>query len=134
MGERGGIPALFVGTSAAVLKIIPKYVTAIAVKDMMEHWLPPAQLESCGGYGSHVRSAKKSVTAGIAGAVLTNPLDVLRNEMFKTEESLVGTFRRLCREEGQRWLYRGWEKNMVSVAVPIAGTIFLTDVFAARMR
>jgi hypothetical protein len=27
-----------------------------------------------------LRSALKSVTAGVAGAVLTNPLDVLRNE------------------------------------------------------
>ena len=31
-------------------------------------------------------SAAKSVAAGIAGAALTNPIDVIRNEMFKTEE------------------------------------------------
>ena len=33
------------------------------------------------------RSAVKSVAAGVAGAALTNPLDVIRNEMFKTDEA-----------------------------------------------
>ena len=31
------------------------------------------------------RAAAKSVAAGVAGAALTNPLDVIRNEMFKYE-------------------------------------------------
>ena len=35
------------------------------------------------------RSAVKSMVAGVAGAALTNPLDVVRNEMFKTDLSVV---------------------------------------------
>ena len=40
------------------------------------------------------RSAVKSCVAALAGALLTNPLDVVRNEMFKTDLSLVATVRR----------------------------------------
>ena len=53
-----------------------------------------------------VRSAIKSVSAGIAGAVLTNPLDVLRNEMFKTELGLVDSYKKLMREEGAMFMAR----------------------------
>ena len=46
------------------------------------------------------RSAAKSVAAGIAGAALTNPLDVIRNEMFKFDETFGQTVARLLRTEG----------------------------------
>ena len=71
----------------------------------------------------------KSVIAGVAGAVLTNPMDVIRNEMFKTDLSLVNTVRKLHGERGMRFLWRGVVKNLTAVAVPIATAIFLTDVF-----
>lgn len=126
--ETKGLGSWFVGTNAAVLKVVPKYLTAIVVKDFMEKRL--RQPESCAASTRLIRSVKKSATAGIAGALLTNPFDVLRNEMFKTEEPFGTTFRRLCRTEGSRWLYRGWDKNIMAVAMPIACTILLTDVFA----
>jgi hypothetical protein len=73
-----GIAGLWHGTSVAVFKTVPKYITAVAVKDYMEDVLPLVDPSNKTQY--LIRSAIKSVTAGIAGAVLTNPLDVLRNE------------------------------------------------------
>ena len=37
---------------------------------------------------------------GVAGAVLTNPLDVVRNEMFKTEEGMIPCMVRMSKEAG----------------------------------
>lgn len=74
-----------------------------------------------------LRSAAKSVAAGVAGAALTNPLDVIRNEMFKTEEGFFRTVRSLLKLEGWRFANRGMQRNLVAVAAPIGMTIFLTD-------
>lgn len=52
------------------------------------------------------RSALKAVTAGLAGAVLTNPLDVLRNECFKREQPVGEALRGLYRDEGLAFLHR----------------------------
>lgn len=52
------------------------------------------------------RSALKAVTAGLAGAVLTNPLDVLRNECFKREQPVGEALRGLYRDEGLTFLHR----------------------------
>lgn len=73
-----GLGALWHGLSAGIMKTVPKYVTAIFVKDAMEAWLP--SVDKNDKSGSLFRSAIKSVAAGAAGAGLTNPLDVLRNE------------------------------------------------------
>lgn len=73
-----GISGLWHGTSAGILKTVPKYCTAIFVKDYFERVLPPVDPES-----EHkdrdklVHSAIKSSAAGVAGAALTNPLDVV---------------------------------------------------------
>lgn len=75
------------------------------------------------------RSAFKSVVAGLAGAVLTNPMDVLRNEMFKTDLSLADCARKLYQERGLSFLHRGLVKNLTAVSIPIATAIFLTDMF-----
>jgi hypothetical protein len=71
-----GIAGLWHGTTAGVLKTVPKYCTAIAVKDFMEKSLPQAE-PSSPTYETDrlLRSAIKSATAGVAGAALTNPLD-----------------------------------------------------------
>jgi hypothetical protein len=45
----------------------------------MEDRLP--KVEHGDKNGQLIRSGIKSVSAGVAGAVLTNPLDVLRNEL-----------------------------------------------------
>jgi hypothetical protein len=60
------------------MKTVPKYVTAVFVKDFMEEHLPAVDHND--KTAVLLRSAVKSVTAGAAGAGLTNPLDVLRNE------------------------------------------------------
>ena len=161
--HHGGLRGLWHGTSAGILKSVPKYCTAIYVKDWMEHKLPPAVVPTNGiddsfssphsYYTQLVRSAIKSAAAGIAGAALTNPLDVVRNEMFKTNLGLIDTIRFLYYQGGGgggggggvggnnnynqatqgrpslRFLTRGLGHNLVAVSVPVACTIFLTDAF-----
>jgi len=123
-----GVGALWRGTGVGLMRTVPKYVVTIAAKNAMEGLLPPAD----GGPGAVVvRSAKKGLAAGVLGSVITNPFDVAQNEMFKTEESLPATVRRLCREEGSRWMLRGCSKNVVASAMPMACTIFLTDAFSS---
>ena len=73
-----GVSGLWHGVSAGILKTVPKYVTAIVVKDLMEEQLPYADCKD--KTTQLTRSAIKAVTAGMAGAILTNPLDVIRNE------------------------------------------------------
>lgn len=92
----------------------------------MERNLAPA--DPCDRWATLRRSAQKSVAAGVAGAALTNPLDVLRNEMFKTDLGVGEALAKLRREEGAAFTVRGMSKNLVAVAIPIAVTIFVTDV------
>ncbi len=49
---------LYHGLSASIFKTVPKFIVAVTV----------------------IRSGVKSIASGVAGAVLTNPLDVIRNE------------------------------------------------------
>lgn len=122
-----GLGSLWTGLDAAILKTAPKYMTAVVIKDYMGQWLAPVDPKD--KTAVLLKSAKVAVTAGVAGAVLTNPLDVVRNEMFKTEEGMVTCMARMSREDGAKWLFRGIGKNWVAVAAPIASTIFLTDRF-----
>lgn len=121
--QRHGVWALWHGLSAGVIKTVPKYCTAIVAKDLAEEYLPETY------EGDLRRSAVKSVLAGVAGATLTNPADVVRNEMFKTNQGLLTTVRRLYASE-PGFATRGLAKNVVSVAIPIAVTIFATDLFS----
>ena len=113
----------------SIAKTVPKYCTAIFIKDYLEQQLPQAD-PSSSTYNSDrlYRSAIKSATAGVAGAALTNPLDVIRNEMFKSNASLSSTVRQLYDELGYGFLHRGLAKNMIAVAIPVSCTIFFTDV------
>lgn len=120
-----GVRGLWHGTSAALLKTVPKYCTAIVVKDAVGDALQQQQ-EGC-SLGRLEQSAIKAVAAGVAGAFLTNPLDVLRNEMFKHNTPLVETYRELVRESGYQFMVRGMGKNLIAVAMPVACTIFFTD-------
>ena len=123
-----GLGGLWHGTSAGILKTVPKYCTAIMVKDYMEKYLPQIDPSSPTADRDRLwRSAAKSATAGVAGAALTNPLDVIRNEMFKTNKSLSQTVELLYKELGYSFLTRGLGKNMVAVAIPVGCTIFFTD-------
>jgi hypothetical protein len=74
-----------------------------------------------------LRSAIKSAAAGVAGAALTNPLDVIRNEQFKTHAGFRATTASLWNELGFGFLTRGLGKNMIAVALPVGCTIFFTD-------
>jgi hypothetical protein len=129
--ETKGIQSLWLGTSAGILKTAPKYMVAIIIKDTMGDYMAP--IDPADKTAVLLRSGKIAVTAGVAGAVLTNPLDALRNEMFKTEERLSVAALRMTRETGLWWFLRGCEKNLIAVAAPIAGTIFLTDRFKTWM-
>lgn len=123
-----GLKGLWHGTNAGILKTVPKYCTAIIVKDYMEIHLPKSDPQSETYKTDNLcRSACKSAAAGIAGAALTNPLDVIRNEMFKTNQSLLSTVRSLMDEMGWRFIMRGMGKNLVAVSIPVASTIFFTD-------
>jgi len=127
--ETRGLSAWWLGSSVSIFRTAPKYVIAMVAKDAMEHLLAPAQSD-CSKAVSVTRSLKKSIAAGVLGSVITNPLDVAQREMYKTEESILKTVKRLCRQEGSRWLFRGWEKNALATAAPITMTIFLTEAFA----
>lgn len=121
-----GIAALWHGTTAGVAKTVPKYCVAVVIKDVLERRLPRPEPgdESL----ALARSAFKACSAATAGALLTNPLDVLRNEMFKTHLSMSAAAKKLNHEyPGFRWFARGAEKNLVAVAVPVACTIFFTE-------
>jgi len=122
-----GLSSWFTGLDAAILKTAPKYMVAIVIKDYMGEYLAPVDPKD--KTAVLVKQAKIAVTAGVAGAVLTNPLDVVRNEMFKTEEGMIPCALRMSRETGASWLLRGMQKNYIAVALPIASTIFLTDRF-----
>mmetsp|Transcript_19588 Transcript_19588/g.36552 ORF Transcript_19588/g.36552 Transcript_19588/m.36552 type:complete len:299 (+) Transcript_19588:89-985(+) len=123
-----GLSGLWHGTSAGILKTVPKYCSAIIVKDIMEEHLPRPDPASPTYDSDRLwRSAAKSATAGVAGAALTNPLDVIRNEMFKTNLSLTETVKSLYRQMGYRFVSRGMGKNMIAVAIPVGCTIFFTD-------
>lgn len=135
--RRRGLRALWHGSGASVLKTVPKYASAIWVKDAVAALLPPPNLP-VGTPGQHTqvlcRSATKSAAAGIAGAALTNPLDVIRNEMFKTEHGFVQTIQRLREKEGIAFMSRGIQRNIIAVAVPIGMTIFLTDLLVEMTK
>merc|ERR1712241_1423722 len=120
-----GLRSWWLGVSLGVMRTAPKYAAAVSVRNIMEQWLTPA--DKSDRAATLIRSAKKSVVAGMASAVLTNPWDVMRNEMFARDERLSTCFRRLCSSEGCRWLLRGCEQNLISNAVPIAITVFPTD-------
>ena len=124
-----GLSGLWHGTSAGILKTVPKYCTAVVVKDLMEESLPRPDPVTSENYHELVlwRSAAKSAAAGVAGAALTNPLDVIRNEMFKTNLGLVETVKHLVDTEGSNFVIRGLGKNLVAVSIPVACTIFFTD-------
>ena len=120
-----------------MLKTVPKYVCAIWVKDWVAAQLPAP--EAAPGSSEHRqqmlnRAAVKSVAAGVAGAALTNPLDVIRNEMFKYEESFSATVNRLLRTEGYAFCTRGMQRNLIAVAAPIGMTIFLTEALTEMLK
>ena len=72
-----GLRGMWHGTSAGILKTVPKYCTAIVVKDYMEGVLWEIDPSSPTADQDRLwRSAAKSACAGVAGAALTNPLDV----------------------------------------------------------
>lgn len=142
LAREKGVFGLWHGLSAGIIKTVPKYITSVAVKDIMESALPPAQ--SKGEF--LLRASVKAVVAGVAGAALTNPFDVVRNEMFKTDLSLFSTIRALREGELMRrgpvpgspgmtfvrsfgWMGRGLVPNLIAVSIPITITIFLTDIF-----
>ena len=100
------------------------------MKDYFERTLPPVDPESpTKDRDKLLHSAIKSSAAGVAGAALTNPLDVIRNEMFKTNLGLIDAIRLLHNELGWNFLVRGMSKNLVAVSIPVASTIFFTDAF-----
>lgn len=140
LAQEKGVIGLWHGLSAGIIKTVPKYITSVAVKDIMEDHLPPAESKA----GFLLRASVKAVVAGVAGALLTNPFDVVRNEMFKTDLSLAKTVKSLreaelrvnsCNSKGFHtlrsfnWMARGLVPNLIAVSVPITITIFLTDVF-----
>lgn len=105
-----GWGALWHGLSAGIGKAVPKYVTAVAVKQWMEGWLTPVEDPAHNRTAWIIRSAKKAVTAGVLGAVLTNPFDVLRNHMcdVRGRGRERGTMRALTRFSTPPGLERTW--------------------------
>jgi hypothetical protein len=117
-----GVAGLWHGTTAGVLKTVPKYIVAIAVKDWVEDvYKLPTDVDSPSYHTARLyKSAFKSLAAGVAGAALTNPLDVVRNEQFKNHLGLRVTVQQLYREMGWKFVARGLGKNMIAVAMPVS--------------
>jgi hypothetical protein len=135
IAKEKGVLKLWHGTSAGIVKTVPKYMTAIACRDAMDAWLPRPSDRPATPREELTRSAVKSVAAGVCGAALTNPLDVLRNEMFKTDLGVKDAFQKLLREEGAaKFATRGMGKNLMAVAIPIAITIFVTDALVSAKK
>ena len=88
------------------MKTVPKYVTAVAVKDIFEDNIPKDLFGNTHADELY-RAALKAIIAGMAGAALTNPLDVIRNEMFNTDLSLGNTVKKLYEAEGLHFMSRG---------------------------
>jgi hypothetical protein len=124
-----GVSGLWHGTSAGILKTVPKYCTAVLVKDAMDQYMLPEMPEH-----PLLRSAYKASAAGIAGAALTNPLDVIRNYMFQTNTNFVQTVTSLYEKEGLSFVTKGMGKNMIAVAIPVSCTIFFTDALIRQTR
>lgn len=59
-------------------------------------------------------------------------LFVCENRMFKTDLSLSDTFKKLMKEDGWAFMGRGINSNMTAVAIPIALTIFVTDLLMSN--
>eukprot|EP00300_Choanocystis_sp_HF-7_P034420 c47150_g1_i1.p1 GENE.c47150_g1_i1~~c47150_g1_i1.p1 ORF type:complete len:302 (+),score=49.58 c47150_g1_i1:40-906(+) len=131
--KRTGWGGLWLGTNAGILKAAPKYCVAVILKDYLEENLPVVA-DTDPHYKHLVRSAEKSVIASVAGAAVTNPFDVLRNEMFKLDQKIMPTLRSLYAEEKFRWFWRGMDKNLIAVAFPIGCTIFFADVLARAVE
>lgn len=130
LARERGVRAMWHGTSAGIAKTVPKYCVAVVIKDVLESKLPRPSDESM----KLARSALKACTAATAGALLTNPLDVIRNTQFRNNLSIPATIAQLNREcGGLSWFARGAEKNLIAVAVPVACTIFFTEQLS-RLR
>lgn len=66
-----GVKGLWHGTTAGVLKTVPKYIVAIAVKDWVEDMYKLPDQNSPSYHSERVqKSAIKSLAAGVAGAAL----------------------------------------------------------------
>ena len=71
--KSNGISGLWHGTSAGILKTVPKYCTAIFVKDYMERVLPKVDPQSITKDRDQlIHSAIKSSAAGVAGAGMSS--------------------------------------------------------------
>jgi hypothetical protein len=134
------------GTSAGLLKTVPKYMISIIVKDAISGYQKDKNNVILGAGGQvtsteiSYQSAFKALVAGVCGAVLTNPADVIRNEMFKSNAAtFMSTIKTLLSttEAGVtggkglqiKWMFRGMRQNLVAVSAPISTIIFLTDLF-----
>lgn len=62
---------------------------------------------------------------------LLNESPPLTTRMFKTDLSMPETVKKLSKEEGWAFGVRGMGSNMTAVAIPIAVTIFMTDVLTS---
>ena len=149
--KKGGIRALWHGTSAGILKTAPKYASAVLVKDLVEEFLIKQEeklkdknrmngINSDFNYKGEVsnkekrrmqrlqRASIKSIAAGLAGAMITNPFDVIRADMFKSDRKFSNSFRYLWKNHGIFFVVRGLDKNMIAVTVPVTITLFVADI------
>ena len=152
--KKGGIRGLWHGTSAGIMKTAPKYASAVLVKDVVEELLIKRE-EKMSMIEKHKhkhtndnftvhpqpvspqpdqnrlrrlqRASIKSIAAGLAGAMITNPFDVIRADMFKSDRKFSNSFQHLWKTHGIFFVVRGVDKNMVAVTVPVTITLFVAD-------
>eukprot|EP00804_Cyclotella_cryptica_P015715 CCRYP_013379-RA/>CCRYP_013379-RA protein AED:0.06 eAED:0.03 QI:0/-1/0/1/-1/0/1/0/165 len=99
-----GISGLWHGTSAGILKTVPKYFTTIFVKDYFEGVLQQFDPNRKHKHrDTLIHSTFVSSATCVAGATLMNPLNVFCNEMFKTNLGPVDAARYLHNELGWKF-------------------------------
>lgn len=144
-----GFGGLWRGSSIGIIKTAPRYGSSLYIRDLVNNYFEKESfcLENEKKIDNTLKKEKgvnmyqsgvSSLAAGLAGAVLTNPLDVVRASIFKREGkervSILKSVSELYEKEGIKFLSRGLERNLISVAVPVTFTLFLSDLLATHFQ
>lgn len=136
-----GYRGLFGGAIPGIIRNSPKYAAIVAINDYLDEELPlllrsyfpdiarDGTLADGSSRLEITTLAVKSVAAGVGGAVLTNPIDVIHGECLRLGSSnpvrAVGS---LLQTQGPLFFARGVLGSVVSVALPVSITIYVSDV------
>ena len=123
--QRQGVAGLWRGTSMGLAKTVPKYTSSVLIKHSVERNAAYVEVER---HSPVTALAVKGIVAGVGGAALTNPMDVVRNQMFKTDQRCLECLAALRTTHGSSWMWRGVGANAFSAGLPVALAVFAIDL------